>query len=506
MNSLIFFGSSKSKPLTVICLLILISILVKSEGLNAQSFELITDSVKMFWPPQAIEKPGYLESITEPDFGTKITRVTGDPGTTIPVIGNTWKDIARHGYSKIPAWNADESLLYLETQKGGPSQLYLDGETYEVLFSRKVSANEKRWHPTNPELMIGLTNNSVISWNVWTSEIKTLISFSGYTSCQMGPWEGNLSYDGNWVGVYATRISDNMKVGFALDLKNAIKYPDIDLPGISVDWISISAKGTYLVLHGTIAGGDDQTQVYDLDGNKVGSLWNKYGRPSHYDLTIDENGDEVAVGVSKSSPDNGRVIKRRLSDGVVTVLTKGGYATHTSTRCYGRPGWAISSYNHRGPNWEPYYNEAVAIKLDGSRVERICHVRTLYDTYDNEAQPCPSPSGGRIIFASDWESGGLPIQGYVADFREMKIPFPVSSIDKNTTIRIYPNPASEFIIIPNRYFKSDYRIISLNGQIMQRGRIETNRVNILRCNPGYYIIEFKNSSEVNSYPFSVIKN
>ena len=88
-----------------------------------------------------------------------------------------------------------------------------------------------------------------------------------------------------------------------------------------------------MVLNGGITAKDaDQSQVYDLEGNSVGEPWLKYGRPSHYDLTLDEHGDDIAVGVSKSPPDSGRVIKRRLRDGMVTVLTSGGYATHISTR------------------------------------------------------------------------------------------------------------------------------------------------------------------------------
>ncbi len=81
----------------------------------------------------------------------------------------------------------------------------------------------------------------------------------------------------------------------------------------------------------------DQTQVYTLTGERVGKPWLDYGRPSHYDLAIDGNGDDIAVGVSKSKPDDGRVIKRRLSDGKITVLTAGGYASHTSTRNLDRP-------------------------------------------------------------------------------------------------------------------------------------------------------------------------
>jgi hypothetical protein len=486
---------------------IIISAAIKVDPLYGQDYNLVTDSTKMFWPAQILAKPGYLESVTDPDFGTKIIRVTGDPGTIIPAIGGTWKDIVRHGYSKIPAWNADESILYLETQKGGPAPLFLDGETYEVLFSKTINVNEKRWHPADPDLMVILSDNYVKTWNIWNNELKILASISGYSDCQMGPWEGNLSNDGKWLAVFATRNSDGKKVGFALDLEHGTKYPDIDFTGVTVDWISISFTGKYIVLNGYINGGDDQTQVYDINGNKIGSLWSEYGRPSHYDLTVDENGDEVAVGVSKSSPDNGHVIKRRLTDGAVTVLTYGGYATHTSTRCPGRPGWAISSFSHRGPsNWEPYYNEIAAIKLDGSRVERICHIRGLYKTYDNEAQPCPSPSGSRIIFASDWESDSLPIQGYVADFRDLIIAGEEKISEGSDEISIYPNPASDYIMIPYKYINCDYRIISVNGQLVGQGKINEDQIDISALSMGLYIIELVNSSENKRCTFSVINN
>ena len=44
-------------------------------------------------------KPDYLESYIDPAFGTKVTRITGDPGTAIPDVYGVWGNIARHHYS-----------------------------------------------------------------------------------------------------------------------------------------------------------------------------------------------------------------------------------------------------------------------------------------------------------------------------------------------------------------------------------------------------------------------
>ncbi len=493
--------------LLVIKLLLVSALTVRVDVAIGQEFDLITDSIQMYWPSSTLEKPGYLETVTDPDFGTEITRIVGDPDSIIPVIGGTWQPIARHGYSKRPVWNADESLIFLENHRGGRNPLFLDGETYEVISYGGASATEHRWHPADPHLMVLITDHAISSWNVMTNEINELFSLTGYRDFHLGPWEGNLSADGNWVGINAIRSSDNKPVGFAVDLANRSKYPDIDLSGINVDWISISAAGKYLVLNGYIDGGDDRTQVYDINGSKVGSLWSEYGRPSHYDLTVDENGDEVAVGVSKSSPDNGRIIKRRLSDGAVTVLTHGGYATHTSTRCSGRPGWAFSSFSHRGPdNWEPYYNEIVAVKLDGTRVERICHIRGLWKDYYNEAQPCPSPSGGRVIFASDWESGESIAQAYIADFRDRHIIGTSNRAGGYHIAGIYPNPASEYIIIPDSFVNFRYRIVSMNGQLVREGKVDSASLDISALSAGLYIIEFSNTTQCSRAVLSILKN
>ena len=360
---------------------------------------------------------GYLKSYIDPVFGSKVTRITGDPGSLIPGIDSRWDVIARHRYSKDSAWNCDQSLICLGRHHGFPSKLFLDGTTYLPLFGRnKTPGTESRWHPGKPDCRIYVKDNTIGLWNVRDDTTETLASLEGYSGFRIGPWEGNLSQDGGMIVVEAKR--EEKHVVFAYDLLAKRKYPDILLDDVKVDWVSISASGKHVVLNGRISGErGDQTQVYDLKGGKVGSLWSEYGRPSHYDLTVDGNGDDVAVGVSKSKPDDGRVIKRRLRDGQVTVLTVGGYASHTSTRNVRRPGWAYVSYQHCGPTWPPYWGEVVAVKLDGSmKVERIAHLHAQSFDYLTEAHAVPSPDGRRVLWAAS-HSGktGRPVSTYVAE-------------------------------------------------------------------------------------------
>jgi hypothetical protein len=140
-------------------------------------------------------------------------------------------------------------------------------------------------------------------------------------------------------------------------------------------------------------------------------------------------------------------------------------------------------------------------------------MRNLFKIYDNEAQPCPSPSGSRIIFAGDWENNDYPVQAYVVDFREGMVPVGIESIaDHNQpgnnpgTSHIYPNPASEYIFIPDQYINFNYRILSMNGQVIERGRSDTNMKDISNFKPGFYIIEFFNLTEIKRYTYIVISD
>jgi len=391
---------------------------------NAQDFNLDT-SLNDYYPVPNLNKPGYLQTVTDPTFNTKITRITGDVGNAVPnVDGENWRNIARHGYSSRQPWNADESVIYLGKHKsssgGWGASLFLDGETYQVIKKANniPSANEQRWHPTNPDLMMLLRDDGIYTWSYSTGTTTKLFSLTGYSNTSTGN-TGNYSNNGGKAGIYARRNSDGKTVAFAIDIANNIKHADIDMTGVDIDYVSISPLGNYVLVNAVFDGRNDSTKIFDLNGNQVGPHWAEYGRPSHYDMAVGADGIEYVVGNSKSSPDEGRIIKRRLTDGAVTVLSQAGFGSHGSARSLKRVGWVITSMSN-SRNWGPYYDELVAVKMDGSiRVERIASIRSSFETYDNETQACPSPSGGRIIYASDWGSGTYPIQCYVVDYRHL---------------------------------------------------------------------------------------
>jgi hypothetical protein len=371
------------------------------------------------WPshPQ-VPRPGYLVPFDDPLLNTRTIRVT-DPGREVPNLEVVWAEVARHHYSLTQAWNADQTLLMLD--RGTRGQLFLDGATYKPLF-RRDGPGESRWHSIEPDLQIFVRDNLVGLWNVRSDEKTIVAHFPAYSKLAFGPSKGSPS-DHRTMIALAAKDSSGRQVAFAYDVRSRKKYPDIDLSGSDLAYVSISPLGDLIVFKGKLdrnsRGRGDQTRIFDLEGNQVGPDWPEYGRPSHFDLTIDENGDQVAIGVSKSDPDKGRIIKRRLQDGHVEALTTmPGAASHVSARSIRRPGWVYVTYGERPDRKDrlPYEFEVVALRTDGSQtIRRLARTYAARSGYVSEAHASPSPDGSKVIWASNWGQPGDPISAFVTE-------------------------------------------------------------------------------------------
>jgi hypothetical protein len=138
-------------------------------------------------------------------------------------------------------------------------------------------------------------------------------------------------------------------------------------------------------------------------------------------MTIDTDGNDVYVGISKANPDKYHIIKRRLDDGSVTDLAPYGHGQHASIRNINRPGWVFVTYSGtypnvaRQPGSAPLYQEVVALRIDGSgELRRVIQTRNPKYDYWSETHASPSPDGSQIIWSSNWGQPGGPVADYVA--------------------------------------------------------------------------------------------
>lgn len=351
-------------------------------------------------------KPGYLEPFIDPVFKVKITRVSGDPGVAIPNIKKgVWSSIVKPHYSLDQAWNADQSLLLLYQRQGTvPERIILDGNNYQSIKALNLSG-EVRWHPKKPEILVYVDGNEIGFFNVKTEEKQVLQKFADYSLLQFGPNKGNLSLDGRVIALLAIRGSK--KSAFVYDLETNRKYPEIDLNGFSnLNFVTISPLGNYLV----VEFGVDNRQIFDKEGNKIGQSWLDRS-PSHADLTIDEEGDEVIVGIAKSGPNDGKLVKRKLKNGKEKAVAAIA-AAHTSARNIGRPGWVYGSWFKKGSLYE---NETLAVRLTDGLIERIGWIPTAIVDYESEPHSSPSTDGRKVILASNWGDPAGSVSSYVIE-------------------------------------------------------------------------------------------
>lgn len=379
---------------------------------------LRTDTERVSVPN--VPRPGYLTSFTDPNFHTKITRVTGDPGSAITGIsGARWGDQARHHYNSDQAWNCDETMIYLDTNKGsgaaGVSKVFLDGESYQPLFGPKnqPSSADIRWHETDPSLMLFAAGNKLGTWNPKTGTQTTIETFSGFSDLTFGPWEGSASRDGKLVVL----TSASRREAFVYDIGLAKKYPTLSCRYGTFSDCRISRGGSFMVWKVD----PDEVVITDFDGNIVHKLPNNY--VSHFDVAVDAAGEEVVCGrVNSSSAGQGAsglVSKYRLRDGQRTGLQIAkGWSSHTSCR-------SNTNYCVAGPTLEGgdyvYNGELIMCDMNGGMVYRLGHSHTTKELdYVAQVQPSHSPNGGRVIFASTWGGSGptpRPVGCYVIDFR-----------------------------------------------------------------------------------------
>jgi hypothetical protein len=407
-------GDKPRSPARIVGLLLMGTVLALTGSDRVFAFDNLVGARLVAVPKMS--PPGYLEPSIDPVFGTALVRVT-DPGKEFVAGISCDPAYCRHRYSSAQAWNADQSLLVI--QKGCPGLCFLDGQNYRPLFQRRASG-ACEWHPTDPAQMICVSNTEIYRWLVRSDERITISAPTEYRKMEFGPGKNNLSRDGNRLVVRAVTPSGE-PVAFAYDIQSETKYPDVQLEHLkgSNNYCTISPSGQYVFCSQGMPDNSDIAYIFSLDGHQV-QHWAEHHRPGHGDMTTDNDGSDVYVGISKSEPDKYQVIKRRLSDGKVTVLTPRGSAQHASVRSINRPGWVFltysGSYERAGRSGAtPFYGEIVALRIDGSgEIRRIVHHRSAKHDYVSEAHASPSPDGSQVIWASNWGRPGEPVAAYVA--------------------------------------------------------------------------------------------
>jgi hypothetical protein len=366
-----------------------------------------------------LPKPPVGQTVKDPQFGTTIRRISG------VAVSEGENAVIKPMYSTMPAWNADESKLIL-WHRGVGHELY-DGRTYKFIRKVPISPTDVEqvlWDPTDPDVLYYPSNYNAVPdlmrYRVSKNATDVVKNFQGApTRCPVD-W-GKLLRLGNdpqymsWgpakiVGLNCgdTKFLYDIGAGRVLGVKNfTTKNAPIATP-----------TGNFAYLDGS---------VYDLQLNQVRSL-TMYADDAwqHASLGRSSAGDVLAhVSFDAPSAQQGAVVVHELGTGarrvVVGPVTGWPYppsGTHLSAVSHKAPGWVEASLTGDRGGRRALDQEIILVNVDTNKVCRVAHHRSVGRDgpwgYWAEPHGVISPTGTRILFASDW-GGGPSVDAYVVE-------------------------------------------------------------------------------------------
>lgn len=398
------FGIMNTNHVKRISVLFMFFLFVSVLSTNGQLFP---PEVKLIFKklPVGIGRPEYLIPITDPTFGTLITRI-GD------------KEIFRsakpyHHYSKDQPWNSDGSLILME---GSPAAI-LDGNTYRLIRTIFPSKDHHIWSNTNPEIIYGASGNRFESQSALTGEKTILHTFNQYSSISLGDWEGNISNDDRYAAFRCYKSGNNFVIVYDMQLDTTIATYDVG--AIIPNNVTMSQSGKYVAIQWNVDGPGQQQGITIHKSTDLSFVRQVSWRGgTHYDLGYDTQGNEVSC----QSGNNRGIVAVRLDNGEITQVTSDdemSWPIHISCRNLNRPGWLyLSDFEESyGEPSKPNYQQIYAVKIDGSQtVNSFAHIHhSSVIGYNRSAFGVPDRGGSRVMFRSDWETGIGEIDSYVAE-------------------------------------------------------------------------------------------
>ncbi len=338
------------------------------------------------------------------------------------------KDTSISSYPKVQSWNKDMTLLRISNRLYDADTLkestltskYDKSAAYKSICSRY--SDYFRWSNIDADTFYVLNSSrQFIKASILDNKIdcnNVLESFKEYELLHIGPYEGNIDYDDKYVVFVAKKLKDTNVYMILFDIEEGKRVWTKELENnkwirvkgkwklTSLDWISVSPSGKYIVINESDAnGGEEGIYRYDIEfKNKVKLQFEYkdklYSQGGHADMGYDMNGNEVFVqfvgglGVYQFNLENPRERGKKILN-----LYGGG---HISCRNTERKGWCyITTHAEK-------YRHIFALKLDGSDDENIQNFTQSHMLVDiDKIYGAPSPDGRKVIFNSDWGSGNI---------------------------------------------------------------------------------------------------
>jgi hypothetical protein len=375
--------------------------------------------------PHALPEPAAGQPLRDPAFGRCVTRVT-DRSADIE-SGDSSRGI-KNEYSRVQAWNADESLLLL---RGLAGTWYV----WDAATLRKVRrlpdavVAEPRWDASDPHVLWTVDGTRLLRVDVTTGAVTTkhdfATDFPGRTLTFVWTrWEGSPSADGRTWGLMAEDEGWEAIAFLVYDAfeDRVVATRDVSalLSARAADSVTISPSGRFFLAQcepcgeGTMGTDAAPCGLMAWDRN----LANGRGLVrviGHGDVAYDGTGREVFVYQDVETDEIAYV---DLETGARTALLAIDFSMtpiglHFSGRSFRLPGWAVVSTYDETRTSEAWMDDSVfLVELKaGGGVVRLAHTRSLVDPsleQDYWAEPHATANRdlSKVLFTSNWGRSG----------------------------------------------------------------------------------------------------
>ncbi|HLC58802.1 MAG TPA: hypothetical protein VJI68_02985 [Candidatus Nanoarchaeia archaeon] len=396
-------------------------------------------------------------SFQDPTFGTNLIRLgNAKPG-----------EMFRHEYSQLQAFNADSSLVLINTGDGA-FEVY-DINNLEKVFAINFPVNALRWDPVNPNELIHFDENGdansngnvkvvLQKTNVRTGNTRDIFTFPETYVRVAGPqsWE-EPSRNAKWTAAYLVRTDgqydivsvdmQNGKMGAVLTQasgygRNTGSCREAADLAYEPNWVAASPLGNYLVVQWNRdgLGACEGVEVFDINNGRF--IAHVAASRAHSDMGLDTDGSEIYVTVNFK---NDLLITKTKFPGKTNfetpetayeqIILSPGWNHMDHISCQGPKGLCVVSAGYpENNNDESFNGEIYMIYTSGTaadnrenanaKVRRLAHHRSTSCDYYHEPHPSISLDGSFVIFASDWSNCDNGVNSYIVDLRNADISDP----------------------------------------------------------------------------------
>lgn len=370
---------------------------------------------KLPHPMTAVSKPSRAGSYVDPQFGCKVVRISD-----VAQFGTS--KVVKPAYGTIPAFNCDESKLILYVTQGNQTgHALFDGQTYAFIRMLDIDPADIEqfcWSTTDPDVIFypyvheqGNTHERhLVRYHVSTNAKDIAFNFGNIApDVNFGSDPMFCSWDMDLWG-----FRNSSKGAFTLKLSTGVVSPfiKVTLDG-TVQAAQVSPSGRYYIVG---------RNLYNAQTNALIRAM-KIDTQEHGCMGQTADGQDVWCCVQFDSYE-GTLVVENLETGIVTTIIgpSTGYpyppsGTHISALAYKRKGWVAISIVGEAPGAGVLDQELLIVELATGKAYRLAHHRSTgaFDDYWSEPHVNLSPSGTRLVYASDW--GGQSVDTYVVDLR-----------------------------------------------------------------------------------------